>query len=70
MTIQTHNIRSIGFLHSANGDIILTPVMNGEMHPKKVSVSKEAFDTVKGDKQAMTAMAASKISEAQACHVE
>jgi hypothetical protein len=60
--MSPNDIRSIGWLHNADGTITLTPVFNGNNHPVKVILSFLEFEPIRNDLQKMKEKAIEKLS--------
>lgn len=58
-----NDIRSIGFLHCADGSVALTPVFHGEMFATRVKVSREEFQAIRGDHELMKTKALSILNQ-------
>ena len=58
---DTNRITSIGFLNRADGDINLTPCIDGNALPTMVRVSKEEYENTNGEKCKMIDLALEKL---------
>lgn len=57
------DITSIGELNTFKGGKNLTPIFKGSQFPIFVYVSREEFESVRGDKEAMKDLAIKKLNE-------
>lgn len=62
MATFNNRIRSIGWLHCADGSINLTSCLDGKMFPTVVNVTAIEFSLVREDEEKMVELAAKKLS--------
>lgn len=60
---KSDKIRSIGVLNNSDGSYTLTPVLEGNSMPNRIKISKEEYETVKGDKSKMINLASNKLNK-------
>ena len=60
--MNPNRIKSIGWLHGTNRTIILTPCIDGSMHPTKVRITMKQFEEIRDDKHLMKQTAAALIT--------
>ncbi len=63
-SVDSSKISSIGWLHSHDGRINLTPIISGEKFPTIVNVSKDEFNATQGEKGKMIELALDKLQNA------
>ncbi len=51
--MNIHQIRSIGWLHGSGNSIILTLVFEGSSMPRRVTITRAEFDTIRNDEEQM-----------------
>lgn len=47
--MKVENIRSIRWLHCADGSVNLTPCFDGNIMPRFVNISRNEFEEIRGD---------------------